>query len=348
MSTAPPPLPLGALSTLSALPQIIASSALCSLAIIEFTVPQIVRLSAATAQPLPSMPMLPARAAIHARAIAPQTAITTVQFAMVRELRDALDASFGKRRIHLSLAYGAASVPLVAAKYNLLASDVYAYAREVPGSASASASAPAPSAGGGATAAASFSSAPLQALARVWRQKIAPGLLWSYLRDSGSIGGSIVLGPIVSQRVAEMLATKGGDDGSCGGTRGGVSTDSGQGGGGGDGGGGGGPVGGGGRGGGGVRNGSSSGGDDGPGPVLRFGSGLATGCFCGLVTQLFHNAALTGGRISELEGRLPSNAECMRRLVAEHGLKAFYLNFRYRVGVIAGWSAVLNVLSPFG
>ena len=38
---------------------------------------------------------------------------------------------------------------------------------------------------------------------------------------------------------------------------------------------------------------------------------------------------------------------CMRQLFAEHGVRALYLNFPMRVGVIAGWSAILNVLQPF-
>ena len=37
----------------------------------------------------------------------------------------------------------------------------------------------------------------------------------------------------------------------------------------------------------------------------------------------------------------------MRQLLAEHGARALYLNFPMRVGVIAGWSAILSVTQPF-
>ena len=81
--------------------------------------------------------------------------------------------------------------------------------------------------------------------------------------------------------------------------------------------------------------------------LLKFSAGLATGCLTGFATQVFHNAALTGGRMTEVNGTTPTNMQCMRQLVAERGLKAVYLNFPLRVGVIAGWSAILNVAQPF-
>ena len=80
--------------------------------------------------------------------------------------------------------------------------------------------------------------------------------------------------------------------------------------------------------------------------VLQFLAGLLTGCGTGLATQLFHNAALTGGRMAAA-GELPSNMACMRQLFAEHGARALWLNFPQRVGVIASWSAILNVAQPF-
>ena len=62
--------------------------------------------------------------------------------------------------------------------------------------------------------------------------------------------------------------------------------------------------------------------------------------------QVFHNAALTGGRMAAA-GERPSNVACMRQLFAEHGRRALWLNFPQRVGVIASWSAILNVAQPF-
>ena len=46
-------------------------------------------------------------------------------------------------------------------------------------------------------------------------------------------------------------------------------------------------------------------------------------------------------------GEFPGNMECMRQTLREHGVRALYLNFRFRVAVIAGWTAVLSVTDPF-
>ena len=80
--------------------------------------------------------------------------------------------------------------------------------------------------------------------------------------------------------------------------------------------------------------------------MLQFVSGLLAGCCTGLATQVFHNAALTAGRMTAA-GERPSNVASMRQLFAEHGRRALWLNFPQRVGVIASWSAILNVAQPF-
>ena len=250
------------------------SATLCSAAIVQFTAPQIVRLSATSATPLPRL-TAGGFATLMSRSLAPQSLITMVQFWCVRELRRAIDGVLGPRRVHLSLAYGAVSVPIVAAKYSMLTSDVFRLhdtgGRKMP-------------------------SLSLSAARDLWRRRIKPGLLWSFLRDSGSIGGSIALGPLLSARVAR----------------------------------------------------ATLGPDEEPSAALRFGCGLATGAFTGLATQILHNAALTAGRISELEGRCPGTFEAMRAVVAEHGVaNAFVVNYQHRFAVIALWSAILNVLSPY-
>jgi hypothetical protein len=73
-----------------------------------------------------------------------------------------------------------------------------------------------------------------------------------------------------------------------------------------------------------------------------------SGTTCGLATHVFHNAALTAGRMAADGVTQPGNMECMRRLFAEQGVKAFYFNFPLRVGIIAFWSGVLTVTQPFG
>ena len=52
------------------------------------------------------------------RALGPQVGLTVVQFTAVRQLRELLDSTLGPKTVNLSLAYGTASVPLIAAKYN--------------------------------------------------------------------------------------------------------------------------------------------------------------------------------------------------------------------------------------
>ena len=168
--------------------RLVGSACTCSAAIIEFTIPQVVKISASTEQPLPKA-MLAHRAQMGARMIAPQTAITAVQFALVKQIKHVLDAGIGPHKANLSLAYGAASVPFIACKYNLIISDVYSFnGRPSPGPASSDLS---------------------KKLAHIWRRNIAPGLLWSFIRDSGAVGGGIVMGPAVSAQLATVMGTTG-------------------------------------------------------------------------------------------------------------------------------------------
>ena len=46
---------------------------------------------------------------------------------------------------------------------------------------------------------------------------------------------------------------------------------------------------------------------------------MVAGCCTGLLTQLFHNTALTAGRIAEVENRTPTTMECLNRCIKEHG-----------------------------
>ena len=211
--------------SLEVLPQLIGASFLCSAAIVEFTVPQIIKLSASGQMPLPS-PTFGQKCALFGRSIAPQTAITTFQFVLVRELREALDGVVGAHPVNLSLAYGTASVPLIAGKYNLLTADVYSYFGRKQ-------------------------MATEEGMGALWRKKVQPGLLWSYIRDCGAVGGGIVLGPLLSQWIIKRTEGQQQLEGST----------------------------------------------TAPSMGLKFVSGVVTGSVCGLVTQLFHNAALTAGTI---------------------------------------------------
>ena len=258
--------------TLDVLPQIAAAAAACSFVAIEFTIPQVVRLSQPTATPLPPAP-LARRLAMAARMMPLQTAITGFQFAFIRELRDALDAALGPSPYNLSVSYGSTAW-MMAAKYNLIIGGTYGYSGvSAPGGTAASAGA----------AAYSF-----------WRRNVAPGLVWSFLRDCGSVGGGIVVAPVATPPLARLLRT-----------------------------------------------------DPDTHAPTKFAGGLGAGAACGLATQLFHNAALTAGRVAESTGEIPSAAAAMRTALAEHGARAVYVNFQFRVAIIALWTGILNVADPF-
>ena len=176
-------------STLDALPRIGLASVACSAAVIEFTVPQIVKLSQTSGRPLPLAP-LPIRLLIMGRALGPQVGLTVVQFSAVRQLGELLDSTLGPKPVNLSLAYGTASVPLIAAKYNLLFADVYRHFKAQPPQAPAESR--------------------LAFWTQQWETKIRPGLLWSYLRDTISVGGAIVLAPLIASTVASRAAAAAG------------------------------------------------------------------------------------------------------------------------------------------
>jgi hypothetical protein len=136
----------------------------------RLTIPQVVNLSKTSGNPLPAATLFPHRATMFARIAPLQIGITMVQFAAVKHLRNALDTVLVPSPVNLSLAYGAASVPLIAAKYNLIIAEVYRYNGRSPS----------------VTAAVQKS---LAAQAKeFWMMRIQPGLLWSFLRDSFSVG----------------------------------------------------------------------------------------------------------------------------------------------------------------
>jgi hypothetical protein len=139
-----------------------------------------------------------------------------------------------------------------------------------------------------------------QQLVTYFKRNIAPGIVWSLLRDSLSVGGAIVMAPTVSQQIVRLQQPS--EQGTA---------------------------------------------ETKPTQAQNFAGGLLSGAVCGLGTQIFHNAALTAGRMSNAEGRTPGNVECMAKTLKEHGSRAFYLNIHQRVAVIALWSGILSVTQPF-
>ena len=241
-----------------------------------------INLSRKSEHPLPRASLFPHRATMFMRMAPLQTGLTVVQFTAVRQLRKVLDSLVGPSPLNLSLAYGTASVPLIAAKYNLIISGVYRY-------------------NGRSVSRQGTPTSYVNQLKNFWVRRIQPGLLWSFLRDSFSVGGGIVIGKTVSAKIASIILDNPHDR----------TTQS-------------------------------------PSMVysIKFLGGFVSGSICGLATHLFHNAALTAGRMAEA-GPRPTNLECMRQIIAEQGWKACYVNFPLRVAIIAFWSGVLTVAQPF-
>ena len=189
---------------LAKLPDIILASALCSATIIDFTTPQVVRLSQTSTSPLSSFP-ISLRASILFKNITPQTAITAVQFCLVRKLIDVVDQTLGPSPYNIPLAYGIASVPLIAAKYNLIQESVYFHGRSVNAAAAPLTMMTKTTTATTVAMEKNKKNNFVATTRKFWIQKIQPGLLWSYLRDSGSIGGGSILSPIVTSMGATMF-----------------------------------------------------------------------------------------------------------------------------------------------
>ena len=162
---------------------IVASSGLAGGLTIIFTVPQIVALSHASSTPLPRTSYLGASArGIFARAIGMQTALKIAHFGAVRILKNGLDNIGGFGAYNINIAYGLVAVPAQAASYNSLTADVFRYFGKTKSAASGS-----------------FFDTALT----FFNTKVKPGFAWTFVRDSNSVGGGLLLGPIVSKSIAE-------------------------------------------------------------------------------------------------------------------------------------------------
>ena len=239
--------------------------------------PQIINLSQNSASPLPrnKTSMLKEHGKnIFKRSITTQSVNKVIHFGSVRLLKQLFDEmpGGGLGQYNLNVAYGLISVPVQAWAYNSLNADIFQYfGRSKP----------------------TVGSIVIQAK-DFFVKKIRPGFGWTFLRDSNSVGGGLILGPIITSK----YITSSNSDGQ-------VSK------------------------------------------LEKLVGGFLAGCVCGFGTQMFHNAALTAGRSAEL-GENIGNIEAMRRLWIEVGvMKSVYQGFPYRVAVIAGMSALLNVCEPF-
>ena len=110
------------------------------------------------------------RADIYRATILKQTALTSLQYVLTRELKLALDSVQPSPALSVMVACGAAGVPCSSLQYNWCIQDTYAFHGTL-----------APSSEGG--------------LAGFVRAKVAPGLLWCFLRAGCGTGGGLYCGP---------------------------------------------------------------------------------------------------------------------------------------------------------
>ena len=168
---------------------IAAASALAGGITIVFTVPQIVALSQASPSPLPTTTYMGAAArGIFARAIAMQTGLKVLHFGAVRAIKKGLDNVGAFGAYNINVAYGLVAVPAQAASYNTLTADTFRYFGKTKGQSSAN-----------------F----VEAGAAFFRTKVKPGFLWTFARDSNSVGGGLLLGPVVARFIADQRSGSG-------------------------------------------------------------------------------------------------------------------------------------------
>ena len=149
-----------------------------------FTTPQIISLSQKSSSPLPKGSgsiFKRAGIKIFQTAILTQTINKLLHFGSVRILKDALDDAGAFGAYNINVAYGLVSIPMQAWSYNSLNADVFRHFGKSQ-----------PQTGTVTALAADF-----------FNKKIRPGFVWTFLRDSHSIGGGLLLGPIVAGHIVK-------------------------------------------------------------------------------------------------------------------------------------------------
>uniref|UniRef100_A0A7S4B0S3 Mitochondrial carrier protein n=1 Tax=Chrysotila carterae TaxID=13221 RepID=A0A7S4B0S3_CHRCT len=126
---------------------------------------------------------------IAVKAVPPIAMTTFVQFSSVRIVSEVLD-KMHKSDYNLAVAYGFASVPFTSIKYNLLTDKVYShFGRQRASTLEAGASR-------------------VSTISHFFLEKVAPGFMWSWLRDGLGVGGSLVLGRHVACAASKAIEGK--------------------------------------------------------------------------------------------------------------------------------------------
>mmetsp|Transcript_9006 Transcript_9006/g.10174 ORF Transcript_9006/g.10174 Transcript_9006/m.10174 type:complete len:305 (+) Transcript_9006:37-951(+) len=251
-----------------------ASGAILGIATMELTAPQIVRLTDVKG----ALRKYPSghRRSFYARNVPGQFFVKSLHLGGVRLMHDGMDMIYPSP-LNLTFSCGVMAVLFQASAYNMLTATTLRALGVSQGPPS--------------------TKSVLSRAVGFYKSKIAPGVVWTFLRDCNSVGGGVVLAPPLGKFINNQMPHPWGRR----------------------------PE---------------------PHPAVKFSAGLLAGFGCGLATQCFHNATLTAGRMAEL-GEKPNTVSCMRRLFAEQGHRAIYMNFLHRAGLIALSSAVLNMLGCF-
>ena len=156
--------------------RIAASGFLVSSGTVVFTLPQLHTLSK-------QLPALSARGlcGVYTRAIGFQTAAKSSQYVLVRLLKEAADGvSPGTPALNTMCSFAIPGTFLQAAMYNRFISDTYQHYGLTPAAAG------------------------WPGLREFLHRKVAPGCVWSFLREAGSTGGGLVLGPMVRRELQKL------------------------------------------------------------------------------------------------------------------------------------------------
>ena len=138
---------------------------------------------AATSQGLLPVATPAHRLAIYRATIAKQAALTTLQYGLTRELKFALDAVQPSPALSTVVATGLLGVPCSSLSYNWAIQDAYGFH--------------------GALASRKPHETGLTGFARA---KVAPGLLWCFLRAGCGTGGALYCGPSVAAALRQHVA----------------------------------------------------------------------------------------------------------------------------------------------
>lgn len=119
------------------------------------------------------------RLALYRMTVAKQTALTFFQYVGTREIKLGLDTVQPSPALSTMVACGITGVPFSSLQYNWAIQDTYRYTGipplESPG------------------------------VSAYFRQKVAPGIFWSFLRASGGTGGGLYFGPTATALVDAQL-----------------------------------------------------------------------------------------------------------------------------------------------